>query len=64
MKCTIEKKNEKKVLLRKSNRKGERKKISKRSCRKIKGWRRINLGCLITKAQTNEMSFKVLEIVL
>ena len=63
MKCTIEKKNEKSVV-EKIKQKRRKKKNPKRSCRKIKGWRRINLGCLITKAQTNEMSFKVLEVVL
>ena len=52
-----------KLLLRKRKRKGERKKESpKRSCRKIKGERRIKFRLLITKAHAKEMSFKVLEL--
>ena len=50
-----------KLLLRKRKRKGEMKK-EKKICRKIKGWRRIELGCLITKAYAKEMSFKVLDL--
>ena len=48
------------MLLRKSNRKGERKKnIQKTSCEKIKGWRRKKkLGGLITWAHTNENKFQ------
>ena len=49
-------------MFRKRKRKGERKKEKKKGCRKIKGWRRIELGCLITKAYVKEMSFKVLDL--
>jgi hypothetical protein len=34
----------------KEKRRKRKKESPKRSCRKIKGWRRIKLGCLIMKA--------------
>ena len=46
----------------KEKRRKRKKGSPKRSCRKIKGWRRIELGCLITKAYAKGMSFKVLEL--
>ena len=34
----------------KEKRRKRKKESPKRSCRKIKGWRRVELGCLIMKA--------------
>jgi hypothetical protein len=51
--------------LRKSNKKGERKKKnSKKKCRRIKGWRRIKVRLFDHLSTPLKTSFKVLEIVL
>ena len=46
----------------KEKRRKRKKENPKRSCKKIKGYRRIRFRLLITKAHAKEMSFKVLEL--